>query len=319
MVRQLKTRLMLNIGDPEMALYHATLPHQGVGLTRMEFIINSFIGVHPSALVNFDTLDDNLKATIGAKISTTGTRVGSGAGAIYPEEYFISRLASGLAKIAACFAPYDVIVRFSDFKTNEYRNLLGGENYEPVEENPMLGWRGCSRYYSDKYRREFGLECQAIKRLRESMGLTNIIVMLPFCRTPEECRRVLEVMREWGLSREDGLKVYLMCEIPSNVIEADEFSKYIDGVSIGGNDLFQLVLGIDRDSSIDIDDHTNVSYRRMIREAIKKYHEHNIKVGFCGQQPSESLEFCQFLIGCGIDSISVIPDTLLKTGGQLSP
>ena len=204
----------------------------------------------------------------------------------------------------------------TDFKSNEYRNLIGGELYEPNEENPMIGWRGASRYYSGDYKVAFQLECEAIKYAREKMKMTNIVVMIPFCRTPEECKLVIDIMAENGLVRgENGLRVYLMCEIPSNVIEADKFSPMIDGVSIGGNDLLQLTLGVDRDSERIgyLSDNKNLSYRRMIQMAIKTYKHFGVKVGFCGQQPSDSIEFCEFLIKENIDTISVTPDSALKT------
>ena len=236
------------------------------------------------------------------------------------EWYFIKRLARGISKIASAFAPHDVIVRFSDFKSNEYKNLLGGDIYEPVEENPMIGWRGASRYYSDEFKKAFQLECESIKYVRNVMKMTNVVVMIPFCRTTSECEQVLNLMEENGLKRGDnGLKVFLMCEIPSNVIEAEEFSKYVDGVSIGGNDLLQLTLGVDRDSQkiTHLSDHENLSYRRMISSAIKTYKKNNIKVGFCGQQPSDSIDFCKFLIDEGIDTISVTPDSVLTTINNL--
>ena len=230
--------------------------------------------------------------------------------------YYIKRLAKGIAKIASAFYPNDVIVRLSDFKSNEYRNLIGGELYEPNEENPMIGWRGASRYYSDDYKDAFALECEAIKYAREVMKMTNVVVMIPFCRTPDECKLVIETLASHGLIRgENKLRIFLMCEIPSNVIEADLFSHMIDGVSIGGNDLLQLTIGVDRDSEkiAHLSSDQNISYRRMISMAIKTYKEHGVKVGFCGQQPSDSLEFCKFLIDENIDTISVTPDSALKT------
>jgi len=232
------------------------------------------------------------------------------------KSYFIQKLAKGIAKIASAFYPNDVIVRLSDFKSNEYRNLIGGDLYEPNEENPMIGWRGASRYYSPEYENGFELECQAIKYARETMKMHNIIVMIPFCRTPTECELVINKMKSYGLTRgEHDLKIYLMCEIPSNVIEANEFSPMIDGVSIGGNDLLQLTLGVDRDSDriAHLSNDTNTSYRRMISMAIKTYKANGVKIGFCGQQPSDSSEFCNFLINENIDSISVTPDSALKT------
>jgi pyruvate,water dikinase len=225
-------------------------------------------------------------------------------------------LARGIAKIASAFYPNDTIVRLSDFKSNEYRNLIGGELYEPNEENPMIGWRGASRYYSDDYKDAFQLECEAIQYARDVMKMDNIVVMIPFCRTPEECQLVIDTMAKHGLVRgENGLRIFLMCEIPSNVIEADRFSPMLDGVSIGGNDLLQLTLGVDRDSDkiSYLSNDENVSYRRMISMAIKTYKENGVKVGFCGQQPSDSIEFCEFLIKENIETISVTPDSALKT------
>uniref|UniRef100_A0A6C0LFP4 pyruvate, water dikinase n=1 Tax=viral metagenome TaxID=1070528 RepID=A0A6C0LFP4_9ZZZZ len=303
--------LMMNVGNPETSFTNSMIPNKGVGLTRLEFIINNYIKIHPKALIDYPNVPKDLREKI---YNVLGDRVNG-------EWYFIKRLARGIAKIASAFSPNDVIVRFSDFKSNEYKNLLGGEIYEPDEENPMIGWRGASRYYSPEYEKAFELECKAIKYVRETMRMTNVVVMIPFCRTPTECEKVLEIMKKHGLERgENGLKVFLMCEIPSNVIEADEFSKYVDGVSIGGNDLLQLTLGVDRDSEkiTHLSSHENVSYRRMISQAIKTYKQNGVKVGFCGQQPSDSIEFCNFLITEGIDSISVTPDSILKTINNLS-
>ena len=309
--KKVPVNLMLNVGSPEMAFSASLLPNKGVGLARLEFIINNYVQIHPLALIAYP----NIREDIRIKIKNIIGEHDDG------KWYFIKRLARGMAKIASAFYPHNIIVRLSDFKSNEYKNLIGGELYEPDEENPMLGWRGASRYYSEEYKNGFELECLAIKYAREKMNMKNIIVMIPFCRTPEECKKVLDTMKEYGLERgENELQVYLMCEIPSNVIEADEFSQYIDGVSIGGNDLLQLTLGIDRDSEkiTKLSDHTNKSYRRMISSAIKTYKNNNIKVGFCGQQPSDSIEFCKFLIDEGIDSISVTPDSALKTFLRLS-
>jgi len=300
-------KLMLNIGNPENSFNASVLPNSGVGLTRMEFIISNYIKIHPLALYHYPNIES--AETRGQIAEMIGDHDNG-------KWFFIKRLARGLAKIASAFYPNDVIVRFSDFKSNEYKSLIGGEIYEPVEENPMIGWRGASRYYSTDYERGFELECEAIKYARNEMGMTNIVVMIPFCRTPEECNKVTKVMNTYGLSRgENGLRIFLMCEIPSNVIEADEFSPMVDGVSIGGNDLLQLTLGVDRDSDrvTYLSNSDNVSYRRMIEMAIRTYKKNGVKVGFCGQQPSDSVEFCKFLIGCGIDSISVTPDAILKT------
>jgi len=306
-----KVKLMLNIGNPENSFNASVLPNAGVGLTRMEFIISNYIKIHPLALCHYPNLEcvetrNKIAEMIGDRDSG--------------KWFFIKRLARGLAKIASAFYPNDVIVRFSDFKSNEYKSLIGGEVYEPVEENPMIGWRGASRYYSADYEKGFELECEAIKYARNEMGMTNIVVMIPFCRTPEECAKVTQVMQSYGLCRgENGLRVFLMCEIPSNVIEANEFSPMVDGVSIGGNDLLQLTLGVDRDSDrvTYLSNSDNLSYRRMIEMAIKTYKSNGVKVGFCGQQPSDSIEFCKFLIDAGIDSISVTPDAVLKTMNNL--
>jgi pyruvate, water dikinase len=306
------TKLMLNVGSPENAFSASLLPHRGVGLARLEFIINNDIKIHPLALLDYPDVSLETKNKIESELIKSN---------YIPKEYFIKKLARGVGKIASAFYPQPVIVRLSDFKSNEYKNLLGGEKYEPDEENPMLGWRGASRYYSKEYRKAFDLECQAIKFARDNMNMTNIIVMIPFCRTPEECQKVIDIMSNNGLVRGiNGLKIYIMCEIPSNVIEADLFAPMIDGVSIGGNDLLQLTLGVDRDSEMitELSNHQNTSYRRMISTAIKTYKDNGVKVGFCGQQPSDSLEFAQFLINEGINSISVIPDSILKIYKSLS-
>ena len=309
--KELPVKLMLNVGNPETSFANSLLPNVGVGLARLEFIINNYIKIHPNALLDYPNVPSDIKDKIYQKLGDHDNG----------EWFFIKRLARGISKIASAFYPNDVIVRFSDFKSNEYRNLIGGDVYEPNEENPMIGWRGASRYYSKEYEKAFELECQAIQYARNTMKMTNVIVMIPFCRTVEECKLVLQQMEKYGLKRgENGMKVYLMCEIPSNVIEADEFSPYIDGVSIGGNDLLQLTLGVDRDSQkiTYLSDNTNLSYRRLISKAIQDYKKNGVKVGFCGQQPSDSVEFCQFLINEGIDSISVTPDCVLKTINNLN-
>ena len=232
------------------------------------------------------------------------------------EDFFIQRLSYGIAKIAAAFYPNKVIVRFSDFKSNEYYNLLGGKYFEPHEENPMIGWRGASRYYSDKYKEAFGLECKAIKRVREEMGLSNVVVMIPFCRTVEELHRVHDVMKEYGLERgKEGLELFLMAEVPSNIIMAEEFAKHIDGFSIGSNDLTQLTLGLDRDSSLvaHLYDERNPAVKELLRMLINTAKKMKVKVGICGQGPSDFPDFAQFLVELGIDSISVTPDSVVKT------
>ena len=306
------TKLMLNVGSPENAFSASLLPHRGVGLARLEFIINNDIKIHPLALLDYPDVSLGIKNKIESELIKSNYT---------PKEYFIKKLARGIGKIASAFHPQPVIVRLSDFKSNEYKNLLGGDKYEPDEENPMIGWRGASRYYSKEYRKAFDLECQAIKFARDNMNMANIIVMIPFCRTPKECQKVIDIMSHNGLVRGiNGLKIYIMCEIPSNVIEADLFAPMIDGVSIGGNDLLQLTIGVDRDSEMitELSNHENTSYRRMISLAIKTYKDNGVKVGFCGQQPSDSLEFAQFLIDEGINSISVVPDSILKIYKNLS-
>ena len=309
--KKLPIKLMLNVGSPELAFSASMIPNMGVGLARLEFIINNYIKVHPKALLDYPILEPILKNKIQTimGVETDG------------RSFFINKLAKGIAKIASAFYPNDVIVRLSDFKSNEYKNLIGGHLYEPNEENPMIGWRGASRYYSHDYKDAFALECLALKYAREIMGFDNIIVMIPFCRTPEECEKVLNEMKLHGLERgKNKLKIYLMCEIPSNVIEADIFSQHVDGVSIGGNDLLQLTLGVDRDSDkiSYLTNHENLSYRRMIKKAIETYKKYGVKVGFCGQQPSDSVEFCEFLVNSGIDSISVTSDSAIKTYQKLS-
>ena len=303
--KKLPIKLMMNVGNPESCFTSSLLPHEGIGLVRLEFIISNYIKIHPNTLIEYNTIKPKLRSDIDLILNGCN-----------PIQYYIHELARGIAKIASAYAPYDVIVRFSDFKSNEYKNLIGGEYYEPIEENPMIGWRGASRYYSEQFEKAFELECEAIKYVRNVMQITNVVVMIPFCRTVDECKLVLKTMAKYGLVRgENGLRVFLMCEIPSNVIEADEFSPLVDGVSIGGNDLLQLTLGIDRDSDMitHLSDHTNLSYRRLIKIAIEKYKANGVKIGFCGQQPSDSVEFSQFLINCGIDSISVTPDSVLQT------
>lgn len=303
----IKTKIMFNIASPNDVFRYSFYPSKGVGLVREEFIINNFIKAHPSALINYDKLtDDQLKKDISELIK----------GYDNPIDYYIEKLSFGIGRIAATFYPKDVIVRFSDFKSNEYRNLLGGKTYEPTEENPMIGFRGASRYYADSFKQAFGLECQAIKRIREEMGLTNVIVMIPFCRTVEECIQVQKVMEEFGLKRGvNSLQVYIMCEIPSNVILADEFCKYVDGFSIGSNDLTQLTLGLDRDSELvaHIYNERNPSVKKMIKWAIEACKRNNVKIGICGQGPSDYPDFAQFLVEENIDSISITPDALLKT------
>jgi len=312
-----KTRIMMNFGIPGGAFIQSQIPNDGVGLAREEFIINSYIGIHPMALIEYDKLkkaaaNDEKLAKVIEKIDERS--------ASYEDkrEFFIANLAMGIAKIAAGFYPNEVIVRFSDFKTNEYANLIGGYRYEPEESNPMLGWRGASRYYDDKFKPAFGLECEAIKKVRNVMGLTNVKVMVPFCRTPEEGRKVIGVMGDFGLTQgENGLEVYMMCEIPSNVLLAEEFAEVFDGFSIGSNDLTQLTLGLDRDSELvaHIFDERNEAVKKLVKQVIDVAHNHKPrrKVGICGQAPSDFPEFADFLVRCGIDSMSLNPDVVLAT------
>lgn len=302
-----KTHVMLNIGNPDEALRLSFLPSDGVGLAREEFIISTSIKIHPQALLDYDSLSDlQVKSQIDRLTAGYTDKPG----------YFVDKLAQGVATIAAAFSPRDVIVRMSDFKTNEYANLIGGQPYEPTEENPMIGFRGASRYYNERYREAFGLECQAMKRVRDEMGLTNLKLMIPFCRTVEEGRKVLAEMARHGLVRgQNGLEVYVMCEIPANVILADEFAEIFDGFSIGSNDLTQLVLGVDRDSEIvaHVFDERNGAVKAMIAQAIQRVKAKGRKIGICGQAPSDYPEFAQFLVEQGIDSISLNPDSLLRT------
>jgi len=304
---QISTPVMMNVASPDMAFQFAGYPHKGVGLAREEFIMNNYIKIHPMALIHHEKLNDE-KLSRQIKETIKG----------YPdgETFFVEKLSYGVSKIAAAFYPNTVIVRFSDFKTNEYFNMPGGKYFEPVEENPMIGWRGASRYYSAAYKEAFGLECKAIKKVREEMGLENVVVMIPFCRTVNELLLVYNVMEEYGLKRgENGLEVYLMAELPSNVILADQFAKYIDGFSIGSNDLTQLVLGLDRDSSLvaGLYNERNDAVKFMISSLIQTAKEKGVKVGICGQGPSDYPDFAQFLVEEGIDSISVTPDSFFKT------
>ncbi len=312
-----KTQIMMNVGVPEKAFQQGQIPSSGVGLAREEFIINSHIGIHPLALLEYNQLRERMRED--PKIAETIQKIDErSVGYEDKVEFFVDTLARGIAKIAAGFYPNDVIVRMSDFKTNEYANLIGGYLYEPLESNPMIGWRGASRYYDEKFKPAFGLECRALLKARNEMGLTNIKPMIPFCRTPDEGRKVIEVMNEFGLRQgENGLEVYVMCEIPSNVIVADQFADIFDGFSIGSNDLTQLTLGLDRDSDLvaHIFDERNDAVKRLVAQVINTAHNHNPrrKVGICGQAPSDFPEFAEFLVECGIDSISLNPDTVIKT------
>jgi pyruvate,water dikinase len=301
------TKVMLNVGNPEEAFALSFLPNDGVGLARVEFIISNTIKVHPLALLEYERLDD---AVLKAAIDRLTV------GYTHKAQFFVDRLAQGVAMIAAAFYPKDVIVRLSDFKSNEYAGLLGGQRYEPVEENPMLGFRGASRYYDPRYRDGFALECQAMRQVREAMGLTNVKLMVPFCRTVDEGRRVLAEMEQHGLRRgEHDLEVYVMCELPSNVLLAEAFAELFDGFSIGSNDLTQLVLGVDRDSALvaHLFDERDPAVTTMIASVIKAARAKGRKIGLCGQAPSDYPEFAQFLVEQGIESMSLNPDAVLKT------
>jgi len=305
-VPRTRTKIMLIVADPDQAFHLAAIPNEGVGLARIEFVVTNHIGIHPMALAQFPALKD-LKAVNQIRKRIRGED---------PREYFIRRLSEGVARIAAAFYPKPVIVRTSDFKTNEYAGLLGGAEFEPKEENPMIGFRGASRYYDPRYSPGFALECAALARVRGKMGLTNLKVMIPFCRTVDEGRKVIEIMASSGLRQgENGLEIYAMCEIPANVVAADEFLKVFDGYSIGSNDLTQLTLGLDRDSATvaHLFDENNLAVRRMIAEAIRAAHLANRPIGICGQAPSDFPEFAEWLVEQGIDSISLNPDTAIKT------
>ena len=304
---QTRTQILMNVGNPQEAFTLSALPSDGVGLARSEFIIANHIQAHPLALLHYDQLqDEGVKDQIARLTS------------LYPNkpDFFVDKLSQAIGKIAAAFYPNPVIVRMSDFKSNEYANLLGGRQFEPHEENPMIGWRGASRYYAPNYREAFGLECRAFRRVRDEMGLTNVIPMIPFCRTPDEGQKVIAEMAKHGLVRgENNLQVYVMCEVPSNVILADEFSEVFDGFSIGSNDLTQLTLGLDRDSALvaHLFDERNEAIRKMVKLVIEKAKRNHRKIGICGQAPSDYPEFARFLVEMGIDSISLNPDSIVKT------
>ncbi|MEL7581307.1 phosphoenolpyruvate synthase [Pseudoalteromonas sp. D15MCD-2] len=303
---ELPMKVMMNVGNPDRAFDFARLPHAGVGLARVEFVINRMIGVHPKALLNFDAQSDELKAEISEMM----------AGYESPVEFYISKLVEGIATLGCAFAPERVIVRMSDFKSNEYANLVGGQQYEPEEENPMIGFRGAARYISEDFRDCFALECEAIKRVRNEMGMTNIEIMIPFVRTLEEGKRVIELLEEHGLKRgENGLKVIMMCELPSNALLADEFLEYFDGFSIGSNDLTQLTLGLDRDSGLiaHLFDERNPAIKKLLSMAIQTAKAKGKYVGICGQGPSDHEDFAAWLVEQGIDSVSLNPDTVLET------
>lgn len=302
----LDLKIMMNVGNPERAFSFAKLPHAGVGLARLEFIINRMIGVHPKALINFASQTDEIKATITQMI----------AGYASPVEYYIAKLTEGIATLACAFSPQKVIVRMSDFKSNEYANLVGGRQYEPHEENPMIGFRGAARYISESFRDCFALEVEALKRVRNEMGFTNVEVMIPFVRTLEEASAVIDLLAEHGLKRGDnGLRVIMMCELPSNALLAEEFLEYFDGFSIGSNDLTQLTLGLDRDSGLiaHLFDERNPAIYKLLEMAIKTCKAKGKYIGICGQGPSDHEDFAAWLMEQGIDSVSLNPDTVLET------
>jgi pyruvate,water dikinase len=305
-VSKTQTEIMMNLGNPEEAFALSRVPNDGIGLARLEFIINSYIGIHPMALVHMEKVKDQSAVNQIEKLTQGYSDKG---------EYFVERLAEGVATITAAFYPKPVVVRMSDFKSNEYATLLGGEAFELKENNPMLGFRGASRYYDERYREGFALECRAMKKVRDEMGLTNLILMIPFCRRVEEARKVIEEMDKHGLKKgENDLQVYMMCEIPSNALLIDEFSKYFDGFSIGSNDLTQLTLGVDRDSEIlaSTFDERDEAVKEIVSMAIKGAKRNNKHSGICGQAPSDFPEFAEFLVQEGIDSISLNPDSILK-------
>ncbi|MDO9399400.1 MAG: phosphoenolpyruvate synthase [bacterium] len=302
-----KTKIMMNIGSPEIAFASSFIPNDGVGLAREEFIINDSIKIHPLALINYAKLKDTkVKKQIDELTNGYADK----------KQFYVDKLAEGMATIASAFYPKDVIIRFSDFKTNEYANLIGGAEYEPVEGNPMIGWRGASRYYDEKFKPAFVLECLALKKVREEMKLTNLKAMVPFCRTIEEAKKVIKIIAENGLKQgKNNFELYCMIEIPSNVILAEEFAKLFDGFSIGSNDLTQLTLGVDRDSSLvsHIYDENNQAVKTLIKQIIQVAKKNKVKIGICGQAPSDFPDFAKFLATCKIDSISLNPDTVIKT------
>lgn len=302
-----KTKIMMNVGEPDQVFAYSLLPNDGVGLAREEFIINSHIKIHPLALMHFDQVKDKaVRAQI--KELTKGYEDKT--------QYFVDKLAEGVSMIGAAFYPKDVIIRFSDFKTNEYAGLIGGAQFEPTEDNPMIGWRGASRYYDERYKAAFVLECKALKKVRDDMGITNIKAMVPFCRTLDEAHKVLGIMHDNGLRRgENGFQAYMMVEIPSNVILAEQFAELFDGFSIGSNDLTQLTLGVDRDNHMVAHDYdeNNEAVKTLIREVVYVAKKKGVKVGLCGQAPSDYPQFARFLVETGIDSMSLAPDTVVKT------
>jgi pyruvate,water dikinase len=299
-------KIMMNVGNPERAFDFQWLPNDGIGLARLEFVINRQIGVHPKALLNYPDLPDDVRQEVEIRMAGYGD----------PVTFYVEKLAEGIATLAAAFWPKPVIVRLSDFKSNEYANLIGGKLYEPVEENPMLGFRGAARYIADSFRDCFELECRALKRVRDDMGLTNVEVMVPFVRTVEEGAAVIQLLAQNGLKRgENELRIVMMCEIPSNILLADEFLRYFDGFSIGSNDLTQLTLGIDRDSGLVAAgfDERNPAVKALLHQVIQTCRRQGKYIGICGQGPSDHPDFARWLVEEGIESISLNPDTVLET------
>tara|TARA_B100001964_G_scaffold51484_1_gene58112 strand:- start:4191 stop:5135 length:945 start_codon:yes stop_codon:yes gene_type:complete len=303
---ELPFKIMMNVGNPDRAFDFANLPNEGVGLARLEFIINRMIGVHPKALLNFDSLPPDVKDNVQKRI----------AGYSAPVDFYVDKLVEGISTLAAAFWPKKVIVRMSDFKSNEYANLIGGKLYEPEEENPMLGFRGASRYISDSFRDCFELECRAMKRVRDEMGLTNVEIMIPFVRTVGEAKQVVELLGENGLKRgENGLRLIMMCELPANALLAEEFLEHFDGFSIGSNDLTQLTLGLDRDSGIiaHLFDERNAAVKKLLSNAIAACRAANKYIGICGQGPSDHPDLARWLMEQGIESVSLNPDSVMDT------
>jgi pyruvate,water dikinase len=304
-------KIMMNVGNPQLAFEFAQMPSAGVGLARLEFIINNNIGVHPKAVLDYPRLDDELRRAVESLAR----------GYASPRAFFEARLAEGIATIAAAFWPKPVIVRMSDFKSNEYKKLIGGSRYEPDEENPMLGFRGASRYIAPSFAECFAMECAALKRVRTTMGLTNVEIMVPFVRTLHEARRVTELLADNGLKRgEDGLRLIMMCELPSNALLAHEFLEFFDGFSIGSNDLTQLTLGLDRDSGLVAEgfDERDPAVKALLATAIKACRDEGKYIGICGQGPSDHVDFAAWLMQQGIESISLNPDTVVETWKRLA-
>jgi pyruvate,water dikinase len=303
---EIPVKIMMNVGNPERAFAFAATPSAGIGLARLEFIINNMIGIHPKALLEYDSLPADLKAQIAPRIAAYAS----------PREFYIAKLAEGIATLAAAFSPHTVIVRMSDFKSNEYANLIGGPRYEPEEENPMIGFRGAGRYVAPNFKDCFELECEALKRVRNDMGLTNVEIMIPFVRTLGQAKAVVESLAWQGLERgKDGLRLIMMCELPSNAVLAEEFLEYFDGFSIGSNDMTQLTLGLDRDSSLVAEsfDERDPAVKKMLSMAITACHKQDKYVGICGQGPSDHKDFADWLLKQGISSISLNPDTVIDT------